>query len=118
MISIDLTFTFISSRVNLSREIIFHPFVTSRKTSLKLPLFLAHDLAGSEAGGFNDPYVRLELSPAVDNRKRQTSIHRNNNNPYFDEHFKFPVSHEDLQDKTLVLQVRDFAMFERNFLEK
>lgn len=68
-------------------------------------LFTAHDLAGSDQGGFNDPYVRLSLVPAVDNRKRQTTIHRNNPNPFFDQHFKFPVSHEDLQDKMLVLQV-------------
>lgn len=84
------------------------------RSDLHVHLIEAHDLAGSEAGGFNDPYVRLELSPAVDNRKRQTSIIRNNNNPYFDEHFKFPVSHEDLQDKTLVLQVFDYDRFSRN----
>jgi len=71
-------------------------------------LFTAHDLAGSDQGGFNDPYVRLSLVPSVDNRKRQTTIHRNNPNPFFDEHFKFPVSHEDLQDKILVLQVISF----------
>jgi len=68
-------------------------------------LFAAHDLAGSDQGGFNDPYVRLSLIPAVDNCQRQTLIHRNDPNPFFYEHFKFPVSHEDLQDKTLVLQV-------------
>lgn len=65
----------------------------------------AQDLAGSGQGGFNDPYVRLSLSPEVDSRKRQTTIHRNNPNPFFDEHFKFPVSHEDLKEKSLVLQV-------------
>lgn len=68
-------------------------------------MFTAHDLAGSDQGGFNDPYVRLSLVPAVDNRKRQTTIHRNDPNPFFDQHFKFPVSDQDLQDKTLVLQV-------------
>lgn len=72
---------------------------------MRIILIQAHDLAGSESGGFNDPYVRLELLPAIDNRKRQTAIHRNNNNPYFDENFKFPVSFEDLQNKSLVLQV-------------
>ncbi|KAL0268764.1 UNVERIFIED_CONTAM: hypothetical protein PYX00_010581 [Menopon gallinae] len=84
------------------------------RSDLHVHLIEAHDLAGSESGGFNDPYVKLELSPPVDTRKRQTSIHRNNNNPYFDEHFKFPVSHEDLQDKTLVLQVFDYDRFSRN----
>lgn len=74
----------------------------------------AHDLAASDQGGFNDPYVRLTLIPEVDSRKRQTSIHRNDPNPFFDQHFKFPVSHEDLQCKTLVLQVFDYDRFSRN----
>ncbi|KAJ8946703.1 hypothetical protein NQ318_006961 [Aromia moschata] len=77
-------------------------------------LLVAHDLAGSDQGGFNDPYVRLALLPEVDSRKRQTTIHRNDPNPLFDQHFKFPVSHEDLQSKTLVLQVFDYDRFSRN----
>jgi hypothetical protein len=78
-------------------------------------LFTAHNLAGSDQGGFNDPYVRLSLVPAVDNRKRQTSIHRNDPNPLFDQNFKFPVSHEDLQDKTLVLQVSRHGLSKVHF---
>lgn len=58
--------------------------------------------------------MRLSLLPEVDNRKRQTSIHRNDPNPFFDQHFKFPVSHEDLQDKILLLQVFDYDRFSRN----
>lgn len=73
-------------------------------------LIAAHDLAGSGQGGFNDPYIRLTLSPEVDSRKRQTAIHRNDPNPYFNEHFKFPVSREDLKDKTLVMQVRQLQI--------
>lgn len=65
----------------------------------------AHDLAGSSQGGFNDPYIRLYIAPEVDTRKRQTNIHRNEPNPYFDEHFKFPVSQDDLKEKILILQV-------------
>ncbi|EEB18238.1 synaptotagmin-6, putative [Pediculus humanus corporis] len=84
------------------------------RSDLIVHLIEAHDLAGSESGGFNDPYVRLELIPAIDNRKRQTTIHRNNNNPYFDEHFKFPVSFEDLQNKTLLFQIFDYDRFSRN----
>lgn len=42
----------------------------------------------------------------MDTRKRQTSIHRNEQNPVFDEQFKFPVSQDDLKEKTLILQVR------------
>lgn len=77
-------------------------------------LILAHDLAGSDQGGFNDPYVRLTLTPEIDSRKRQTTIHRNDPNPLFDQHFKFPISHEELQTKTLVLQVFDYDRFSRN----
>ncbi|XP_039278820.1 synaptotagmin-C [Nilaparvata lugens] len=75
------------------------------RSDLHVHLIEAHELAGSGEGGFNDPYVRLTMSPEVDNRKRQTNIHRNDPNPFFDQHFKFPVSHEDLHDKTLILQV-------------
>ncbi|KAH0956452.1 hypothetical protein HN011_000606 [Eciton burchellii] len=84
------------------------------KSDLDVHLIEAHDLAGSDQGGFNDPYVKLSLSPEVDSRKRQTQIHRNDANPFFDQHFKFPVSYEELQDKTLVLQVFDYDRFSRN----
>ncbi|XP_012261413.2 synaptotagmin-5 isoform X2 [Athalia rosae] len=84
------------------------------RSDLNVHLIEAHDLAGSDQGGFNDPYVKLTLSPEVDARKRQTSIYRDNPNPFFDEHFKFPVSYEELQDKTLVLQVFDFDRYSRN----
>ncbi|XP_063230922.1 synaptotagmin-5 [Bacillus rossius redtenbacheri] len=84
------------------------------KSDLHVNLIEARDLAGGEQGGFSDPYVRLSLSPPVDSRKRQTAIHRNDANPHFDEHFKFPVSHQDLQDKSLVLQVFDYDRFSRN----
>nr|CAD7201533.1 unnamed protein product [Timema douglasi] len=84
------------------------------RSDLHVHLIEAHNLTGSDQGGFNDPYVRLSLSSPVDNRKRQTAIHRNDPNPFFDEHFKFPVSHEDLQDKSLILQVFDYDRFSRN----
>ncbi|XP_069679365.1 synaptotagmin-5 [Periplaneta americana] len=83
------------------------------RSDLQVHLIEAHDLARSDQGGFNDPYVRLSLLPAVDNRKRQTS-HKKDPNPFFDQHFKFPVSHQDLQDKSLVLQVYDYDRFSRN----
>ncbi|KAG7206379.1 hypothetical protein KM043_003744 [Ampulex compressa] len=84
------------------------------RSDLHVHLIEAHDLAGSDQGGFNDPYVTLTLSPEVDSRKRQTQIHRNDPNPFFDQHFKFPVSYDELQDKTLVLQVFDYDRFSRN----
>lgn len=77
-------------------------------------LIEAQELAASEQGGFSDPYVKLTLSPEVDNRKRQTPYQHNDSNPVFDQHFKFPVSHEELQDKTLLLQVLDYDRFSRN----
>ncbi|XP_011304547.1 synaptotagmin-6 isoform X1 [Fopius arisanus] len=84
------------------------------RSDLHVHLIEAHDLAGTDQGGFNDPFVKLTLSPEIDNKKRQTPIHRNEPNPLFDQHFKFPVSHDDLQDKTLVLQVFDYDRYSRN----
>ncbi|XP_061379003.1 synaptotagmin-5-like isoform X1 [Danaus plexippus] len=84
------------------------------RSDLEVHLIEAHDLAGYEAGGFNDPYVRVSLLPEVDTRVRQTPVHRNEANPFFDQHFKFPVSHDDLTDKTLLLQVFDYDRFSRN----
>ncbi|XP_047989457.1 synaptotagmin-5-like isoform X2 [Leguminivora glycinivorella] len=84
------------------------------RSDLEVHLIEAHDLAGYEAGGFNDPYVRVTLLPSVDTRTRQTPVHRNEANPFFDQHFKFPVSHDELRDKTLLLQVFDYDRFSRN----
>ncbi|KAJ0179205.1 hypothetical protein K1T71_004917 [Dendrolimus kikuchii] len=84
------------------------------RSDLEIHLIEAHDLAGYEAGGFNDPYVRVTLLPEVDTRVRQTPVHRNEANPFFDQHFKFPVSHDELSDKTLLLQVFDYDRFSRN----
>lgn len=67
-----------------------------------------------EEGGFRDPYVRLMLNPEVDNRKRQTHIHRGESNPYFDQHFKFPVSRDQLMGKELILQVLDYDRYSHN----
>ncbi|CAL7936423.1 unnamed protein product [Xylocopa violacea] len=84
------------------------------RSDLHVHLIEAHDLAGSDQGGFNVPYVKLMLSPEVDAKKRQTQMHRNESNPFFDQQFKFPVSNDELQDKTLVLQVLDNDRFCRN----
>ncbi|XP_060532007.1 synaptotagmin-5-like [Cylas formicarius] len=84
------------------------------RSDLLVHLIEAHDLAGSDQGGFNDPYVRLAIVPEVDTRKRQTAIHRNDPNPLFNQLFKFPVSHEELKSKCLLLQVFDYDRFSRN----
>ncbi|XP_062131140.1 synaptotagmin-11 isoform X1 [Drosophila sulfurigaster albostrigata] len=81
---------------------------------LTVHLIEAHNLSPIEEGGFRDPYVRLMLQPDVDNRKRQTHIHRGESNPYFDQHFKFPVSRDQLQGKELVLQVLDYDRYSHN----
>lgn len=58
--------------------------------------------------------MRLLLEPEVDKRKRQTLIHRGETNPYFDQHFKFPVSRDQLQGKELILQVLDYDRYSHN----
>lgn len=83
-------------------------------SDLTVHLIEAHNLCSSDEGGFRDPYVRLMLQPEVDQRKRQTSIHRRETNPYFDQHFKFPVSRDQLQGKELVLQVLDYDRYSHN----
>ncbi|KAI9581485.1 hypothetical protein GQX74_012810 [Glossina fuscipes] len=73
-----------------------------------------HNLCPIEEGGFRDPYVRLFLEPEVDKRKRQTIIHRGQSNPYFDQHFKFPVSRDQLHGKELTLQLLDYDRYSHN----
>jgi len=68
-------------------------------------LVSARDLPGADQSGFNDPYIRIFLTPEVDTRKRETNVRPNEANPYFDEQFKFPVSQEDLTEKIITLQV-------------
>ncbi|XP_065158910.1 synaptotagmin-1 [Atheta coriaria] len=77
------------------------------RSDLIIHIIEAHNLPSKENGGFNDPYVTAALIPEVDNRKRQTIIHRNVANPYFDHNFKFPMTHDDLANSTLILQVHD-----------
>ncbi|XP_076375786.1 synaptotagmin beta isoform X2 [Megalopta genalis] len=84
------------------------------RSDLHVHLIEAHNLAGTDQGGFNEPYVKLTLTPVVDSRKRETQIYRNEANPFFDQQFKFPVSHDEFHDKTLVLQVLDYDRFSRN----
>ncbi|CAH0560664.1 unnamed protein product [Brassicogethes aeneus] len=84
------------------------------RSDLIIHLIEALDLTSSEQGGFNDPYVRVELLPKIDDRKRQTTVFRNNPNPYFDHHFKFPISNDELKTKTLQMQIFDYDRFSRN----
>lgn len=86
----------------------------SNLSDLIVHLIEAHNLKAIEDGGFRDPYVRLLLSPEIDQKKRQTSIHRGENHPYFDQHFKFPISRDQLQGKEIVLQVLDYDRYSHN----
>ncbi|XP_023245463.1 synaptotagmin-5 [Copidosoma floridanum] len=84
------------------------------KSDLDVYLIKGENIPSSDHGGFNDPYIKLTLSPEVDARKRQTPVWSHEPNPHFDQHFKFPVSHDELQDKTLIVQVLDFDRTSRN----
>lgn len=86
----------------------------SSVSDLIVHLIEAHNLRASEDGGFWDPYVRVSLQPEVDQKKRQTAIHRGESHPYFDQHFKFPVSRDQLQGKEIVLQVLDYDRYSHN----
>lgn len=90
------------------------PRITVRLINPLINQTTAHNLSPIEEGGFRDPYVRLMLQPEVDSRKRQTHIHRGESNPYFDQHFKFPVSRDQLQGKELILQVLDYDRYSHN----
>lgn len=60
-------------------------------------LYLIH--VAQSLSQIRDPLVRLTLSPEVDNRKREAIIARGEHHPYFDQHFKFPVSRDQLPGK-------------------
>lgn len=77
----------------------------SKCSDLQIHLIEAHNLCPFEEGGFREVYVRLELKPEIDQRKRETNIFRFDTNPYFNQHFKFPVSRDQLSEKELILQV-------------
>lgn len=76
-------------------------------SDLQVHLIEAHDLLPFDEGGFREVYVRLEIRPEIDQRKRETNIFRFDSNPYFNQHFKFPVSRDQLSEKELILQVSE-----------
>lgn len=92
-----------------------HHIFTPDIESNEFPFFFsAHNLCAIDDGGFRDPFVRLQLSPDVDNRKRESNIHRGEFHPYFDQHFKFPISRDQLPGKELILQVLDCDRYSQN----
>ncbi|XP_063695465.1 synaptotagmin-6 [Culicoides brevitarsis] len=86
----------------------------SQVSDLAVHLIEARDLCQFVDGGFRDPYVRVSLLPEVDQRQRQTAIHRNEVDPHFDTHFKFPISRDQLHEKELLLQVLDYDRYSHN----
>lgn len=84
----------------------------SKCSDLQIHLIEAHNLCPFEEGGFREVYVRLELKPEIDQRKRETNIFRFDTNPYFNQHFKFPVSRDQLSEKELILQVGRYLCYE------
>lgn len=54
------------------------------------------------------------MNPIADSRKRETTIHRGESNPFFDFHFKFPVSRDQLPGKELIVQVLDSDPYSHN----
>lgn len=79
----------------------------SKFCDLAVHLIEAHNLSSADEGGYREAYVRLDIKPEIDQRKRETSIFRFETNPYFNQHFKFPISRDQLQlsETELVLQV-------------
>lgn len=73
----------------------------------------AHNLSSGDNEGFNDPYVEIRLFPEMDSKLRRSSIQRKTLFPVFNEVFKFPITHEELQEKTLYFYVYDFDKFSR-----
>lgn len=69
----------------------------SKCSDLAVHLIEAHNLCPSDENGFREVYVRLEIKPEIDQRKRDTNIFRFETNPYFNQHFKFPISRDQLQ---------------------
>jgi Ca2+-dependent lipid-binding protein len=76
--------------------------------------FAAQDLPPVDTAGLSDPYVKLVLSPEVDTKLRQTSLKRRTINPVYDEYFKFPVTFEDLADRTISFFIYNYDKFSRH----
>ncbi|XP_031635714.1 synaptotagmin-6 [Contarinia nasturtii] len=92
----------------------FHLKYDSHLCDLAVHLIEAQNLCPIEDGGFRSILVRLTLMPEVDNRKRESIVARGEHHPYFDQHFKFPVSRDQLPGKELIIQVMDCDRYSQN----
>ncbi|XP_072045594.1 synaptotagmin-5-like [Amphiura filiformis] len=71
-------------------------------------------LPAMDFGGSSDPYVKLWLEPDEERKIKQTAVQRRTLNPTFNEVFKFPITYEELQVRSLRLSVFDFDKFSRH----
>ncbi|XP_014670103.1 PREDICTED: synaptotagmin-6-like [Priapulus caudatus] len=83
------------------------------KSDFVIHLIEAHDLPPGDKEGFNDPYVEVRLYKETDSKLRRSSIQRKTLFPVFNDVFKFPITYEELQEKTLHFYVYDFDKFSR-----
>lgn len=74
----------------------------------------AADLPAMDIGGYSDPYVKISLQPDEQKTIKQSSVQRRTLNPYYDEVFKFPITYDELQGRTLCMNVFDFDKFSRH----
>ena len=75
---------------------------------------LVVDRSRDPEGGFGDPYIRINMIPEVDERIRQSSVKRRTQNPFYNEYFKFPVTLDEVKERTLIFQVFDYDKFSRH----
>ncbi|XP_071823935.1 synaptotagmin-10-like [Apostichopus japonicus] len=85
-----------------------------RTSDFVVKLIEATDLPAMDIGGYSDPYVKIYLEPDEEKRMRQSTVQRKTLNPSFDEVYKFPITYDELQEKTLCMKVYDFDKFSRH----
>ncbi|XP_056016869.1 synaptotagmin-6-like [Ostrea edulis] len=72
------------------------------------------DKSREHEGGFGDPCIRINMVPEVDEITRQSSVKRRAHNPFYNEYFKFPVTVDEVKERTLIFQVFDYDKFSRH----
>lgn len=80
---------------------------------LTVRLIQAKDLVARDFSGTADTYCKLCLLPDRAHRL-QTKVHKNSQNPQFNEEFLFNVYPTDLPQKTLEILVYDYDQFSRD----
>ncbi|TSK45837.1 Synaptotagmin-1 [Bagarius yarrelli] len=73
----------------------------------------AADLMAMDSSGTSDPYVKVHMYPNK-SKTFETKVFRKTINPAFNEHFYYQISHKELIESTLVIQVYDFNRFSKH----